>query len=109
MRGTVAVWVVIIVSPVIAEGPSVSEFKSLYQAHRWSELYDALQAHKGPLLYRGVIAAVFNDNRNAERLLQSVIRSTPHSDDAYDAYEWLAHIDFRSGRYHSFIADMENR
>lgn len=109
MRGAVAIWAVIIVSPVIAEGPSVSEFKSLYQAHRWTELYDALQAHKGPLLYRGVIAAVFNDSRNAKRLLQSVIRSTPHSDDAYEAYEWLAHIDFRSGRYHSFIADMESR
>jgi hypothetical protein len=52
---------------------------------------------------------VFNDDRRAEHLLQSVITSAPRSEEAYEAYEWLAHIYFRTGRRQRLIADMEAR
>jgi hypothetical protein len=106
MRVLIAICALTVASPAIAQPP---DLPSLYQARRWTELYDALQTHKGPALYRGVVAAVFNDDPHAERLLRSVITSAPHSDDAYEAYEWLAHIYFRTGRYRQFIADMEAR
>jgi hypothetical protein len=99
-----------IVLPVIADAQSAGAgLKSLYVARQWTELREALKEHRGPALYRGVVAAVFNDDRGAEHLLQSVIVSAPRSDEAYEAYEWLAHIYFRTGRYRRFIADMEAR
>ena len=96
--------------PAIADGPSTdSQLKSLYESGRWTDLSEALQGHKGPALYRGAVAAVFNEDRVAERFLRSVIASGPHSEEAYQAYEWLAHVYFRTGRYRQFIADMEAR
>jgi len=110
MRLLIAIYASLIVSPAIADGPPEdSRLKSLYEGRRWTELYKVLQAHKGPALYRGAIAAVFNEDRLAERLLRSVITSGPHSEEAYQAYEWLAHIYFRTGRYRQFIADLEAR
>jgi len=88
---------------------AADDLKSLYNARRWTELYQALQTHGGPPLYRGIVAAVFNEDRLAERLLRSAIRSAPQSEDAYDAYEWLTHIYFRTGRYHKMIETMEAR
>ena len=110
MRCGSAVYILLIVSPGIGDGqPADAELKSLYIARRWTELREVLKAHRGPALYRGVVAAVFNDDRRAEHLLQSVITSAPRSDEAYEAYEWLAHIYFRTGRYRQFIVDMEAR
>ncbi|MGH9668081.1 MAG: hypothetical protein ACRD9L_26990, partial [Bryobacteraceae bacterium] len=100
----------LIVLPAIGEAqPADAGLKSLYRARRWAELHEALKAPGGPVLYRGVVAAVFNDDRLAEHLLHSVITSAPRSDEAYEAYEWLAHIYFRTGRYRQFMADMEAR
>jgi len=110
MRCVRAVCLLLIALPAFGDGqPGDAEFKSLYRARRWTELQGALKAHRGRALYRGAVAAVFNDDRRAEHLLQTVITSAPHSDDAYDAYEWLAHIYFRTGRYRQFVADMEAR
>ena len=84
--------------------------KSLYETRQWVELYEALKHSKGPALYRGAVAVTFNDNpRQAERLLRSVIKSAPHSDEAYQAYEWLAHLYLYSGQYQRLISSMEER
>jgi hypothetical protein len=98
-------------TPAVADGPppADSRLASLYESGRWTSLLEALQGHKAPALYRGAVAAVFNQDRVAERLLRSVIASDPRSEQAYQAYEWLAHIYFRTGRYRQFIADMEAR
>ncbi len=84
--------------------------KSLYETQQWVELYEALKHSKGPALYRGAVAVTFNDNpRQAERLLRSVIQSAPHSDEANQAYEWLAHLYFYAGQYRRLISNMEER
>ncbi len=88
MRGLIATIVLLIVAPAIAAEPADSDLKSLYEARRWTELYEALPG-KGAELYRAVVVAVFNDDRRAEKLLQSVIAAAPTSDAAYQAYEWL--------------------
>ena len=104
------VYLLLIAWPAIGDGqPADVDLKSLYASRRWTELREALKTHRAPALYRGVVAAVFNDDRRAERLLQSVITSAPRSHEAYEAYEWLGHIYFRTGRYRHFIADMEAR
>lgn len=110
MRGAEAVCVLLLIVPAaIADESARSGIQSLYDARRWTELYRALQSHKGPALYRGAVAAVFGDGRRAEPLLRSVIVSAPHSEEAYQAYEWLAHIYFRTGQYRRFVANMEAR
>jgi predicted aspartyl protease len=110
MKWVRAVCLLSIALPAIGDGqPGDAEFKSLYGARRWTELREALKVHGGPAFYRGTVAAVFNDDRRAERLLQSVIASAPHSDEAYEAYEWLAHIYLRTGRYRQWVADLEAR
>src|SRR6478752_6310324 len=56
---------------------------------------------------RGVVASVFGDDLTAEGLLRSVIVSSPHSEQAYESFEWLTHIYFRNGRYRTLMANME--
>jgi predicted aspartyl protease len=91
------------------QGPS-SQIQSLYKTHKWAELNDALQKTGGLPLYRGAIAVSFGqDPRAAEKTLLSAIRSAPHSDDAYEAYEWLSHLYFYRGQYSSLMAVMEKR
>jgi len=58
---------------------------------------------------RGVVASVFGDDLTAEGLLRSVIVSSPHSEQAYESFEWLTHIYFRNGRYRTLMANMEAR
>jgi len=110
MRCLSAVCLLLIAWPAIGnEQLADADLRSLYETRRWAELRESLKARSAPALYRGVVAAVFNDDRRAEHLLQSVITSAPRSGEAYEAYEWLAHIYFRTGRYQRFIADMEAR
>ena len=85
-----ALVLVLMVSAGLADDSAHSEIKSLYDARRWAELYRAVQGHQAPALYRGAVTAVFGDDRRAEPILRSVISSAPHSEEAYEAYEWLA-------------------
>lgn len=91
---------------VFAGGP---DFQSVYKAHHWLELREMVEAHKSPAIYRGIVDAVFGNDRRAEKILESVIAAAPHSEDAYKAYEWLTHIYLRTGQYHRLIANMEAR
>jgi predicted aspartyl protease len=82
--------------------------RALYEAHDWAELGRALEESEGPALYHGAVAAAFNDAR-AEGLLQSVIESSPGSEEAYEAYEGLSHLYLREGRYRRLMEVMEKR
>jgi hypothetical protein len=107
---TVLLAVLALVVPSAFSAPSdANELKALYAGRRWPELYRAVQSRKHEAFFRGVVAAVFNDDARAERLLRSVIASAPNSEQAYDAYEWLTHIYFRNGRYRTLMANMEAR
>ena len=86
-----------------------SDLASLYHAHQWAELREAVRSQKGPVVYRGIVAAVYGDDRRAERILLGVIRTAPESGDAYEAYEWLTHIYIRTGQYRLLINNMEAR
>jgi predicted aspartyl protease len=78
------------------------DLKALYEAHRWGDLAMAVQTEKKvPPIYHAVIATVFNDNNRGERILRSILRSSPAPDVLPMAYEALVHIYLRTGRYHS--------
>jgi hypothetical protein len=92
-----------------AASRNATELDSLYAGRQWTELFKAVQSRKDQVFFRGVAAAVFGDDKHAEPLLRSVIAASPHSEQAYDAYEWLTHIYFRNGRYRTLMANMEAR
>jgi predicted aspartyl protease len=108
MKRITGILAVLTLVSVGGERPS-SELNTLYKERRWAELNRALESRQAPALYRGATATVFNDANRAERILQSVIRSAPYSDGAYQAYEWLAHLYLRAGLYRRFMANMEAR
>jgi hypothetical protein len=94
----------------ICRAQAISDFQSLYDARKWNELSDRLQNTTGMPLYRGAIGVTFNqDLQHEERLLLSVVRSDPHSSEAYEAYEWLSHLYFYRGQYRNLVSIMERR
>lgn len=83
---------------------------SLYEDRRWPELRAAVKNTKGNALYKGALSVVFNeDSKRSEQLLRAVISSSPGSQDAYEAYEWLCHVYLREGQYRQMMAIMDDR
>jgi hypothetical protein len=76
----------------VAGEPDSSRLKSLYDEHQWFDLHDVIRHKKAPALYRGAVAYAFNDFHQAEINFRSVIRSAPHSEQAYEAHEGLSHL-----------------
>ncbi|MCU1322449.1 MAG: hypothetical protein JWM43_2098 [Acidobacteriaceae bacterium] len=93
----------------IAFGQSTpADLKTLADAHRWVELRGAAAKDEHAKFFRGVAAAAFNEPQ-AESLFKSVIRDDPHSEEAYQAYDWLCNIYLKTGRYHSLAEIAEAR
>ena len=88
-----------------------ADLKSLYDAHKWRDLYIRVQSTSDARpLYRGAMGVVFNqDPGQAERLLLSVLRTDPHSPEAYEASEWLSHLYLYRGQYRKLVHVMERR
>ncbi len=84
-----------------------AKLKSLYEAHQWFKLRDAVQAERASAFYRGVVAAAFNDVKQAEQNLKSFIESQPESEQASDARAILIYIYQRAGRYGQAVAEIE--
>jgi len=101
-------WLLLAVAASLSLAQDTS-LQDLYRGHSWRELSEALRKPKGDPLYQAAVAAVFNEDQRAEMLLRRIIRSSPHSNDAYEAYEWLEHIYIRTGRYASLINVVDAR
>ncbi|WP_263416923.1 aspartyl protease family protein [Terriglobus albidus] len=72
----------------------------LVRQRQWSELRAAASRDSNAGFYRAVAAAVYNVPE-AESLFKQVIQDAPASEHAYEAYNWLANLYQKSGRYHS--------
>jgi predicted aspartyl protease len=86
---------------IIAAQPGGDAFRPLAKTHRWFELRGTANARTSPLV-RGALEAAFNDPTTAERLLRSVIRNEPRSENADDAHALLAFLYLRTGQYQRF-------
>jgi predicted aspartyl protease len=96
--------------PAVAQERAAADLKSLYEAHQWVQLRDAIAKVKGPAFYRGAVGVAFHDDpRQVEKTLRSVIKSAPRSEEAYQGYECLAHLYFLHGQYRRLISNMEER
>lgn len=80
------------------------DLPSLYDKHEWFQLRDAVQGTRASAFYRGAVATAFNDEREAEKHLQQVIRAAPKSEQAFNARGLLTEMHFRSGRYRHALA-----
>jgi predicted aspartyl protease len=81
--------------------------KSLYDAHRWFELRDAVAKGGAPAFYQGVVACALNDLRGCEKKLQPVFESEPHSDQAIEAHRTLASAYLTHGDYKRTLAQVD--
>jgi predicted aspartyl protease len=84
-----------------------AEVKSLYELHQWFKLRSAVKATKASAFYRGAVASAFNDVKQAEKNLQSVITSAPRSEQASEAHKLLTYVYQRAGRYRQALSEVE--
>ena len=80
--------------------------RPILEAHRWFDLRDAVRAGKAPALYRGIVAAAFNDFGCAEKELRAAIRSGAGRDDQSAAHEALSNLYYRNGFYRRAAAEV---
>jgi tetratricopeptide (TPR) repeat protein len=85
-----------------------SYLRSLYEAHQWFKLRDAIQTttNVSPF-YRGTVACAFNDFNRAEKYLQQVIKSAPHSEQANEARGLLTYLYQRNGHFRQALTEVE--
>ncbi len=88
-------------------GNASPDLRSLYDAHDWFRLRDALVGADAKPLYAGAVAAAFDHINEAEASLRPVIDAAPDSDDAADASSWLSYLYLRHGEYQKAAAEME--
>jgi predicted aspartyl protease len=94
---------------ILAFGDGSQELDSLYVGHHWFQLRDASVGLKMPALYRGALAAAFNQPDAAEKLLRRAINAAPASSDASEARELLVHLFMRTGQYSKAVAAMKEQ
>ena len=83
------------------------DLKSLYDAHRWFELRDAVRKTDASPFYRGAVACVFNDLRQCEKKSKAVVRSEPRSEQAHAVHSLLAAVYLRSGQYRKALSQVD--
>jgi hypothetical protein len=82
----------VLVMTGLARTGEAPAMKSLYGQHCWFELRKAINGRDVPSLYKGAVAAAFNESRTAEKNLDRAIKLEPRSHDAEDAPEMLADL-----------------
>lgn len=87
------------VSACFAQSVPASQLQVLYESHQWFALRDATSDGKAPIFYRAATEAAFNRIGPAQKHLNLIIKTAPHSDNAYEAHELLASLYFRNGLY----------
>src|ERR1019366_2679917 len=101
------------ISRCLAADRTDSELKSLFVAHDWFKLRDAVaRSANAPAFYRGAVACAFNDVDAAERHFRAVIETHSDVHQAADAHGLLARAYMRSGRYRQtyvHLAAMQKR
>lgn len=87
--------------------PSGSDLRTLYNAHDWFKLRDAIAGKDALPLYRGAVAAAFGRETEAAEALHPLINGSETSKDADDADDWLNYMFVRTGQYQKAAAEMD--
>jgi tetratricopeptide (TPR) repeat protein len=93
--------------PALAAAQAGDSLRPLYEQNRFYELRDAIKGQNTPALYLGAVASAFNDTKQAEEYLNSVIKLEPTSDNAYEAHGQLAYLYARLGRNREVVRQLD--
>ncbi len=92
---------------VAAADAAPTSFRTLYEAHRWFDLRDAVAADShAPGLYRGAVAYAFHNLAAAEKLLRAVVRAAPRSEEAIEAHSLLISVAQMNGDYGGALTEI---
>src|ERR1019366_7960865 len=92
-------------SGCLAADRTDSELKSLFVAHDWFKLRDAVERSvDAPAFYRGAVACAFNSADDPERYFRTVVAAPGDAHQAAEAHGLLAYVYMRSGRYRQTYA-----
>jgi len=89
------------------QSDSGSQLHTLYNAHDWFGLRNAIEEGGASIFYRGASESVFNQIKPAEKHLDAVIKAAPHSADARESRALLAQMYFRNGLYRESYLQLE--
>src|SRR5262249_43161080 len=84
-----------------------ASLKSLYDAHRWFELRDAVEKGTAPIFYRGIVACVFDHLDACKKDLDIIFNSAPKSDEAVEGHRTLGSAYRRHGKYRDALAQID--
>jgi hypothetical protein len=90
-----------------ARAQTVEELKVMLDANQAFALRDTVNSGHAPDFYRGAVEESENRDVAAKRYLEKAIRANPHGEEAFEAHEMLANMDFRNGRYHDALMEAE--
>ena len=86
-------------STCLKADPRESDLKALFDSHKWFDLRDVVSQHGASAFYKCAVACAFGDVKRARNEGESVIKSSPKSEQAYQAHNLLAYLYYRTGRY----------
>ncbi len=91
----------------VAQIDTGRDLRRLYERHRWFDLQSAIRGRGSVApLYRGAVAAAFDDEKKAQAAFSEIFQIQPHSEVAYDAHEWLTYLYMRHGLYSEAVAEI---
>jgi predicted aspartyl protease len=102
-----AIGLLLAISGCFAADRADSDLKSLYDAHDWFKLRDAVvRSADAPAFYRGAVECAFNNLADAERDFRAAEAIGGDSTHAAEAHGLLAYAYMRSGRYRQTYAHL---
>jgi len=106
MRSRTTITLFLILSTRLLADTPESNLKALLDSHKWFELRDAVSKPGASALYKCAVACAFGDVKQALKEADSVIKSSPKSEEAYQAHNLLTHLYYRSGRYRQALQQL---
>jgi len=91
----------------VAADDRESGLQSLYDAHQWFKLRDAIAGVEAPLFYRAAVACVFDDPQSCEQLAGEFLKSVPPPELAGEAHDLLSDLYFRTGRFRLALSELD--
>jgi predicted aspartyl protease len=86
---------------------SASDLRAYYDAHDWFKLREAIAGKEASPLYKGAVAAAFDQVDEAQEALLPLINGSNTSKDADDADDWLSYMFVRTAQYQKAAAQMD--
>ena len=92
MLSRTAITLLLILPTCLVSDVQASDLKALFDSHKWFELRDAISQPGASALYKCAVACAFGDAKQALKEADLVIKSSPRSEEAYQAHNLLAYL-----------------